>query len=234
MIKIIISVYIAAILLIAGFAEAKPLPLAKHTISTDLTALKNQRIRHATKVGLNIADARFDSRREILTLSGNVASECLNTIQPELNFDQRSNSVLVSVTAENANCLNDSRNFYVIAIDIKAFFAENTLNKDAMISFHMDNFTGGDSYSFNYFAKQQMKYSFDTTAHGTVEIDHRTGKFYLIGRGSKIEIMSRIDLHNFVNRFVQLKGLVPSAFTIGEETSPIYSQLIVGQLTVLR
>ena len=229
MIKIIISVYIAAVLLLAGFAEA-------NSGLTNPSFVPNhfQRVSHSAKVWLNVGDARFDSRKEILTLSGNVSSECLNTIQPELGLDKRTKTVLVSVTAKGENCLNDTRNYFVIAIDVKAFFAENSLDKDSMVSFHIDNFTGGDAYSFRYFAKQQIKYSFDTTAQGTVEIDHRTGKFYLIGRGSKIEILSRIDLHNFVNRFVQLKGLVPSNFAIGDEASPIHSQLIVGQLTALR
>lgn len=229
MLKIIISVYIAAILLIAGFAEANQNPISSNFITSDF-----HKIRQAAKVMLPVEDARFDSRRELLTLSGKVDSSCINTVKPELLLDQRTNTVLVGVTAQGESCFNDSRNFYEIVIDVKAFFAENTLNKDAMVSFHIDNFTGGDGFSFKYLAKQQIPYTFDTTVHGRIEIDHRTNKVYLIGRGSRTEVLSRINLHNYADRFVQLKGLVPSAFAIGEEASPSDSKLIVGQLTTLR
>lgn len=237
MIKFLISIYIAAILLIAGFAEANQSPVAEANqfhISAGLQPSSFHRIRHAAKVILPVGDARFDSRKELLSLSGNVSSSCINSVKPELMLDQRTNAVLVSVTALGKNCFDDSRNYYEIVIDIKTFFAENSLNKDAMVSFHIDNYVGGDDFNFKYFAKQQIKYSFDTVATGKIELDLRTGKFYLMGRGSKIEIFSRINLHNYVDRFVQIKGLVPNTFAIGEGAGPADARLIVGQLTALR
>lgn len=225
MLKILISVYIVAILLIAGFAEAA----TSNFITSDF-----QKTRKAAKVMLPVEAARFDSRKELLTLSGKVDASCINSVKPELLLDQRTNAVLVAVAAQGESCFSVSENFYEIVIDVKAFFAENSVNKDGIVSFHIDNFTGGDHFSFKYLAKQQIPYTFDTIVQGKIEIDHRTNKVYLIGRGSRTEILSRINLHNYADKFVQLKGLVPAPFAIGEEASPSDSKLIVGQLTVLR
>jgi hypothetical protein len=225
MIKILISVYIVAVLLIAGFAEASVL---------DSTPLQFDRLSHVQKVWLNVADARFDSRKEILTVSGYVSSECLKTVNSELQMNQKTNEILVSVTAQGENCLANTNNHYEIVIDLKAFFTENSLRQDSMVHFSIDNYTAGDNYSFNYIAKKQTKYSFDTSAEGQVEIDLRTGKFYLVNETSKIEILSRFDMNNYVNSFVQIKGLIPNIPSIGEDTTPIDPQMFVGELTAIR
>lgn len=225
MFKILISAYIAAILLFAGFAEANQ----PNFITSDF-----QKIRHLAKVMLPVEDARFDSRKELLTLSGRVNSSCINSVKPELLLDQRASAVLVSVTAQGESCFNDSRNFYEIVVDIKAFFAENTVNKNGLVSFHIDNFVDGNDFSFNYLAKQQIPYIFDTVAHGKIEIDHRTNKIYLIGRGSKTEVFSRINLKNYADRFVQVKGLIQGTFSIIDEANQTSPKLVIGQLTALK
>ena len=223
MIKFLISIYIAAVLLFAGFAA-------------EANTLHFERIKSSSKVWLNVHDASFDSRKEILTLSGVVSSECLKTINPELSLNKSSNEVLVSVTASGENCLSDSRNYYEIVIDLKAFMASKGLSEVSRITFHIDNYVGGDSYSFNYVAQPQLAYSFDQNLEGQVEIDHRTGKFFLVSQNglNRIQILSRFDLFQYVNRFVQIKGLIPGKFTIGDGAIPSTTQLIVGQLTALR
>lgn len=230
MIKILISVYIAAVLLVASFAEAN----TGVNFSNDLTSSNFQRVRNASTVFLNVMDAKFDSRKEILTLSGHVSSECLNSIQPVLNFDERTTSVLFSVTAKGQSCLNNTDSHYEIVVDVKSIFAQYNLSENSLVNFVIDNFVGAKGFSFKYLAKQQVHYSFDKEMSGTVELDHRTGKFYLVGRGSRIELLSRFDLNNFVDRFVQIKGLIPSAFAIGDGAIPMTSKLIAGQLTALR
>jgi hypothetical protein len=224
MIKILISVYIASILLFAGFAEA----------SIEATPIKFDRVQHSNTIGLNVADARFDSRREILTLSGNVSSQCLKTINSELQLDERTNAVLVSVTAQGEDCLSDLNNKYEIVIDLKAFFAENALAQDTLVHFQIDNYTAGDNFSFNYLAKKQVKYAFNTNIEGQVELDLRTGSFFLVTKDSKIQILSRFNLNNYVNETVQLKGLTPSQVNIGEDVATVSSKFFIGKLTAVR
>lgn len=146
MIKILISVYIVAILLIAGFADASTL---------EATPLHFNRINDTQKVWLNIADARFDSRREILILSGYASPECLKTINSELQLDERTNNILVSVTAQGNECMAETESHYEIAIDLKNFFAQKDLINDGIVHFHFDNYTAGDNFTFNYFVKKQ-------------------------------------------------------------------------------
>lgn len=219
MLKIIISVYIAAILLFAGFAEAG-------------TTSKFQRL-DASKVWLNVNDARLDSNKETLTLIGHIAPECLNTIQSELNLDQKTNEILVSVTAQGKDCLAQDASFE-LAIDLKAFFSEHVLAQDTNVHFIIDNYTGAKVDSFDYFAKQQTPYAFDTVLEGKIEMNSRTGNFYLSHGRTEIQILSRIDLSSYVNDVVQIKGLIPNNFTIGNDAGPALSKLIVGQLIALK
>lgn len=219
MLKIIISVYIAAVLLFAGFADAS-------------TTTTFQRLDGA-KIWLNVNDIRFDSNKEILTLAGKVAPECLSTIQSVLSLDQKTNQILVSVTAEGKDCLSADSD-YELAIDLKAFFSEHPVAQDTNIHFNIDNYSGNKTSSFDYLAKQETQYTFDTVLEGKIEVNQRNGKFYLSAGRTKIQILSRLDLSNYINNFVQLKGLIPSNITIGNDVSPLMSQLIVGQLIALR
>lgn len=227
MIKIIISVYIAAILLIAGFADAA-------TLDRNAVSYKIGRVKSSPKVFLNVSQAQFDSQKEILTLSGKVSSQCLTSLNPEITFDEKRSEALVSISAKGTECLTTAESNYEVVIDLKSVFAEQALNKDSMVKFFIDSYVGAESDSFNYLAKQQMPYSFDTLAAGKIEIDHRAQKNYLVGRGSKIEIFSRFNLQNYENQFVQVKGLIPNTVSVGIEASPTAQQLVVGQLTTLR
>jgi hypothetical protein len=219
MLKIIISVYIAAVLLFAGFADAS-------------TTTKFQRLDGAT-VWLNVTDAQFNSNKEILILAGKVSPECLATIRPVLNLDQKTNQILVSVTAEGKDCLTPDSN-YEVAIDLKAFFSEHALAQDTHLHFIIDNYSGDKNASFDYLAKQEVQYSFDTVLDGKIEWNQQNGKFYLSAGRTKIQILSRLDLSNYVNNVVQLKGLIPNNFTIGNNVNPLLSQLIVSQLIALK
>lgn len=223
MIKILISVYIVAVLLFAGFANA----------AVNTNTIKIDKVKTSPKVLLSVEDSKFDSRKEILILSGSVSQDCLPSIQPQVHFDSRSNQALVSVYALGTNCLTQANDNYEIVLDIKAIFAQYNLNNESLVEFHIDNYTAGN-YSFNYLAKQQAAFVFDTIAEGQVFVDHRTQKIYLVNDETQIEILSRFNLRNFENKYVQVKGLLPGAFTIGDEARPTTSQLVVGQLTTLR
>lgn len=228
MLKILISVYIATILLIAGFAEAS---VTLPTVRTG--SLNIDKVRITPKVLIPIADTRFDSRKEILTLSGRISSECLTSIQPEVQFDSRRNEALVSVYGQGVNCLAHTDSYYEVILDVKALFAQYAISEDTIVKLHIDNHIEG-IFSFNYLAKKQLPYNFDTVAFGQVVIDHRTQKAYLVSDDTKIEIHSRFNIRNFENKYVQIKGLIPGAFSIGDEARPTTSQLIVGQLVALR
>lgn len=225
MIKILISVYIVAVLLIAGFAEAAVV---------EATPFNFGRMANSQTVWLNVEDAKFDSRKEILTLSGHISSECLKTVNSELQFDSTTNQVLVSVTAKGSKCLADAKNHYEIVVDLKAFFTDVSLDRDRNVHFVIDNYTANDGFSFDYGAKKQVQYAFNTTTAGQVEKDLRTGKFYLVNEDSRIQILSRFSLESYVDSFVQLKGLVPTSVTIGDDATPSNAQLFVGKLTAIR
>lgn len=229
MIKIIISAYIAAVLLFAGFAEANTNISAEANTNIANAKLVNFQRLDGSTVYLGVNAANFDAQKEILTLNGHVSPECLSTIKPELNID--GNQVLVSITANDKDCLSLDGN-YEVAIDLKAYIANIGLNQDANLHFVIDNFSGNKNSTFDYVAKKQVPYSFDTVLEGKIEMDG-SGKIYLTSGRHAIRIFSRLDLTNYINNTVQIKGLIPSDLSIGDAI-PTAEKLIVGQVIALR